>query len=47
MPQPEEMESGRAQHPQQYAKLDFTERRPVPAPPIDMFVVGYAEVRKA
>ena len=45
--QPQEMVSGRAQHPQQYAKLDFTERRPAPAPQSEMFVVEYAKVGKA
>ena len=45
--QPEEMESGRAQHPQQYAALDFTERGPAPAPQSEMFVVEYAKVSKA
>ena len=44
--QPQDMESGRAQHPQQYAKLDFTERGPVPAPQSEMFVVQYTEVSK-
>ena len=45
--QPEEMESGRAQHPPQYAQLDFAERGPAPAPQSEMFVVEYAKVGKA
>ena len=41
-------ESGRhaARH-QHYAELDFADRRPVPPPPSDMFVVAYAEVGQA
>ena len=45
--QPEEMEAGTAQHPPQYAELDFAERRPVPAPPSEMFAVAYAEIGTA
>ena len=43
-----EMEAGRhaAQH-QHYAELDFADRRPIPPPPSDMFVVAYAEVGQA
>ena len=32
---------------QHYAELDFADRRPIPAPPSDMFVVAYAEVGQA
>ena len=42
--QPEEMASGRAQHPQQYAQLDFAERGPVPAPQSETYTVAFAEV---
>ena len=47
-PEEAEPESGRheAQH-QHYAELDFADRRPIPAPPSDMFVVAYAEVGQA
>ena len=45
--QPQEMESGTAQHSQWYAKLDFTEKGPAPAPLSEMFVVVYAVVHKA
>ena len=45
--QSEEMESGRAQHLHHYAKLDFAERRPAPAPPSEMYVVKYAEINEA
>ena len=45
--QPQDMEAGRAQHPQQYAQLDFAERGPVPAPQSEMFVVEYAEIGTA
>ena len=43
-----QMEAGRhaAQH-QHYAELDFADRRPIPPPPSDMFVVAYAEVGQA
>ena len=34
-------------HRQHYAELDFADRRPIPAPPHDMFVVAYAEVGQA
>ena len=43
----EETEAGVAQHPPQYAELDFPERRPVPAPLSEMFFVQYTEVSKA
>ena len=48
LPEEVEMEAGRhaAQH-QHYAELDFADRRPIPAPPSDMFVVAYAEVGQA
>ncbi len=44
----EEPEAGRhAAQRQHYAELDFADRRPIPAPPSDMFVVAYAEVSEA
>ena len=45
--QPEEMVSGTAQHPQQYAQLEFAERDPVPAPPSEMHTEECVEVSKA
>ena len=45
---PKEMEAGRhAAQCQHYADLGFDDRRPIPAPPSDMFVVAYAEVGQA
>ena len=43
---PKEKEAGRhaAMH---YAELDFADKRPIPAPKSDMFVVAYAEVGQA
>ena len=32
---------------QHYAEFDFADRRPIPPPPSDMFVVAYAEVGQA
>ena len=46
--QKEEEEVGRhAPQRQYYTELDFADRRPIPAPPCDMFVVAYAEVGQA
>ena len=47
-PEQAEMEAGRqaAQH-RYYAELYFADRRPIPAPPSDMFIVAYAEVGQA
>ena len=43
-----EMEAGRhAAQPRHYAELDFADKRPVPPPASDMFVVAYAEVGQA
>ena len=43
-----QMEAGRcAAQRQHYAELHFADRRPIPAPPSDMFVVAYAEVGQA
>ena len=44
------MEAGRGRHAaqrQHYAELDFAEKRPIPPPPSDLFVVAYAEVGQA
>ena len=47
VPMPRE-ETGRHEPQRQhYAALDFADRRPIPAPPSDMFVVAYAEVGQA
>ena len=45
---PKKKEAGRhAVQRQHYAELDFSDKRPIPPPPSDMFVVAYAEVGQA
>ena len=44
---PQEEAGMHATERQHYAELDFADRRPVPPPPSDMFVVAYAEVSHA
>ena len=45
-PEQEEQEAGRHAA-QRCAEMDFANRRPIPPPPSDMFVVAYAEVGQA
>ena len=44
---PETMDARRQAAQRDYADLDFSEQRPVPAPKSDMFVVVYAQVGQA
>ena len=44
MPAEERRHATQYQH---YADLDFADRRPIPPPPSDMFVVAYAEIGQA
>ena len=44
---PETMDTRRQAAQRHYAELDFSEKRPVPAPESDMFVVVYSLVSQA